>query len=94
MSINNESEEDYSQIVQQDKSRISLPDVDQGELLNHSSPDNYDDVSIDPKGDISYIKPRQINATVASMKERDAVDEPNDMNFGLSNTFSEDLEVA
>ena len=90
-----ESEEDYSQIVQQDKSRISLPDVDQGELLNHSSPDNYDDVSIDPKGDISYIKPRQINATVASMKERDApVDDANEINFGLSNTFSEDLEVA
>jgi|TARA_B110000285_G_C14891057_1_gene498578 hypothetical protein len=51
-------------------------------------------VSIDPKGDISYTKPRQINATVASMKERDVVDDTNEMNFGLSNTFSEDLEVA
>jgi hypothetical protein len=52
-------------------------------------------VSIDPKGDISYTKPRQINATVASMKERDvAIDDTNEMNFGLSNTFSEDLEVA
>ena len=33
--------------------------------LNDTNPNNFDEVSIDPEGDISYIKPKTVNATVA-----------------------------